>query len=332
MPLIVLSSCGGGDPSETYFSEYEVAASSLAKTTKLEISSKSTSLKASFVDVDGDTLEVSTTPLAFTLRTDDIAASSVDEASIAFTMPASNTNLNKLTMSGAYLKKMTKVFSGGSIGCDISLYASGGNAYIDFKSSSMVRTILSEALQNQDYPAIRSNTNKLVFDAETKQKVDDYLPLSQYFDEATSSRLELFRDLYQSAPEGFTFAENEGSKTIAFTSKDKEKTKSIAMDLIKDEERKADIDKYFAYCNSMSLDYSVTFDENGPLSTSFSFRLSDFDIEKIKTDSPSTKLFPTGSMQIATKLDFVYPTDSISFPSFSGYREYVFEKTQGEAA
>ena len=332
LPLLLLSSCGAPAPdANAYFSAYEVAANALKQTKAIAISSNATSLKASLVDKEGDPLDVSTTPLAFSLRCDDISATSIDNASIAFTMANASNTVNKLTLSGAYLKKMTKVFSGGSISCDVNLYAIGGNAYVDFKSSSMVRTLLSEALVNAGYPKIQSNTIKLVFlDAEGKAKADEYLPLTKYFDDATSSRLTLFRDLYAANPNGFTFGDDAGNKTIAFTSNDKERTKSIAKDLIKDEEAWKKVDQYFSYCTNLSLEYAVTFNDKGPLSTSFAFNLSGFDKEAIEKDNPDAKLFPSGSWKIATKLDFSYPTDKITFPNFGSYREYELGKASTE--
>ena len=328
------SACSSGPKAEEYFSAYKTVGEGFSAVKAFSVSSSSASVHVEFVDDDGADLKVNndSTPFAFTISVDDIAAKGFDDASISFKMAESTSARNKIKFEGAYLKKLSGIaISSGSFGCSIDSYLTGGNAYLDFKQSGTIRSLLSSLLKQEDYPGLPGNKVKMTLDDDAKKKVDEYLPITQYVEDLTSSRYDLFVDLYVTYPEGFSFLAEEKTKTISFSCADKAKAKSIVKSLVKDEDAFAKLDDAFEYASRLSLEYSVSFDASHLLTSSFAVTLGGFDKAAIKKDNPKLELFPTGEWHLGAKLDYAYPEGkATSFPDFSDYKEYELKKTEGK--
>ena len=332
LPLLG-TACSGGPKAEEYFSAYRTVGEGFASVEAFTVSSSSTSVHVAFVDKEGADLKINndSTPFAYTLAVDDIGAKNFDDASISFKMAESTNGRNKIKFEGAYLQKMSGIaIKSGSFGCSVDAYVTQGNAYLDFKQSGTIRSLVSSLLKEEGYPSLPGNQVKMTLGAEAKTKVDDYLPITQYVGDLTSSRYELFVDLYGTYPEGFSFLTEEKTKTISFACSDKAKAKSIVKSLVKEEKVWEKLDPAFDYASHLSLDYSVSFDDAHLLTSSFAVVLSGFDKAAIEKNNPNLKLFPSGEWRLGAKLDFGYPQGKATgFPDFSAYKDYELKKTEG---
>lgn len=326
------SACAQAPKAEDYFNDFKTMGESLENHEKLEISTSSTSMKLSFVDNEGADLEVSTTPLVFKVASDSLKAASLDTARVALTMSDSGTNRNTITVKGSWLKKQTSAISAGNMPLSINAYLSGGNAYVDFKSSGLVRTAINEVLRVSGYEKLPGNQVKFASTPEIKKEIDDFLPLTQYLKDISSTSYDSFVDIYASSPDSFTFATSNDEKSITVAIKNKETAKKIAKDLIKEEEAWTALEDGFDYAKNVTLDYAVTFSKDKLLSSSFSFKIDTFDIDAMKQDDPDAELYPSSTWTISSKLDFDYKGSdyTLTFPSFDSYREYSFEKTEAK--
>ena len=325
------SACAQAPKAEDYFNDFKTMGESLENHEKLEISTSSTSMKLSFVDSEGADLEVYTTPLVFKIASDNLKDASLDSARVSFTMADRASNRNTITVKGTWLKKQAAI-SAGSTALSIDAYLQGGNAYVDFKSSSLIRTAINEVLRNAGYEKLPGNQVKFASTPEIKKEIDGFLPLTQYLKDISSTSYDSFVDIYASSPDSFTFTTNNDEKSITVAIKNKETAKKIAKDLIKEEQAWTALEDGFDYAKNVSLDYEVTFSKDKLLSTSFAFKIDTFDIDAMKADNPDAGLYPSNTWTISSKLDFDYKGSdyTLTFPSFDSYREYSFEKTEAK--
>lgn len=324
---VLLCSCGGSpapDP-EAYFVALENAGTKVSTYEVFSVESNNLAFDAGLENQEGKTLRLTSTPISFRIASSGVGASTFDEAKVAFTMPNATSSLNTVTASGTLLEsdeRLSALAESASAEVSVNAYLTGGDFYLDLRPSPTLRAVVNNVLKARGETVLRDR-QRFEFEQETIDKIESYLPLTQYVSDAVKELGKALRDSYAASPSAFVFGEEKDGKRISLTA-DGDIAKTIAMALVKEED-KSKVEKVFTYAKNQSFSFVVTFGEEGLRSSSFQVALSSFDKEAITKDYPDLTFFPSGTLRLSGS--FAFSSDPAkatpSFPSaLSSYPLY----------